>query len=522
MTCRTQALQTQIASLKRRPAETGGDAAMLQRLSAMLSVCTREPPGTQRYTVEVEREQFLRRFGVLEIPKVWSADGTALILTTAAADGVALLLASLSPMLASAPMEVMVVDDGTSRDTRMLPLHVKNIRVLHAKTKAEACNLAVAAAHADHVAVLEEALDTLPSLPPEGVVCLGPSASICLERWGVTVKPMEGPEVVPAISAPRAAWLAAGGLDPTIDCGDGLAIADLALRLQRLGMRLRTCGASPGNHTQHPDPERQWNCVARFQSRWGHRPPAGECFVSQAEFDAYRTANQDQLDARYAYEQSPAEQALTTRPGTCGPCLAPTEFETLGTPPNWRDGQVCCCPDRLGHRSRAMLHLMEHATGLDPWSRILLLGSKSPLDARLARGRPAPERLSRLSYRPHGLALEARDRVFTHVVSWDLLQRVPPLDMMLREVKRVLVPSGVFVFTIPFHYRAATTISRLADIPRRDGLLPAEYGADIHDIGWDILERLRKAGFARARAHHYWSDELGYLGAVNMLFIAEA
>jgi hypothetical protein len=263
----------------------------------------------------------------------------------------------------------------------------------------------------------------------------------------------------------------------------------------------------------------------------------GERFVSQAEFDVFRTANQDLLDARYAYEQSPAEQALTIRPGTCGPCLAPTEFETrdqhefgcfiqthhaLGPSANWRDGQVCRCPDRLNHRARAMLHLMEHATGLDPWSRIMLLGSKSPLDARLARGRPAPVRQSRLSYRPHGLALEARDRVFTHVVSWDLLQRVPPLDLMLREVKRVLAASGVFVFTIPFHYRAASTISRLAEIPRRDGMLPAEYGTDIHDIGWDILDRLRDAGFTRARAHHYWSDELGYLGAFNMLFTAEA
>jgi hypothetical protein len=248
----------------------------------------------------------------------------------------------------------------------------------------------------------------------------------------------------------------------------------------------------------------------------------GERFVSQAEFDEYRAANQDQLDARYAYEQEQAGQERRLRPGTCGPCLAPTSFETHGESPDWRDGQVCRCPDRLSHRARAMLHLMEHGTGLDAWSRILLLGSRSPLDARLAQGRPAPTRLTRLSYRPHGLALEAKDRVFTHAVAWDTLQRVPPLDIMLREVKRVLAPSGTFVFTIPFHYRAATTQSRLAEIPRHNGMLPAEYGSDIHDIGWDILARLREAGFARARAHHYWSDELGYLGPFNMLFTAEA
>jgi hypothetical protein len=248
----------------------------------------------------------------------------------------------------------------------------------------------------------------------------------------------------------------------------------------------------------------------------------GERFVSKAAFDAFREACQDILDSRYAYEQEPGQSSLSPHRGTCAPCLMPTQFQTEGDPAGWRDGQLCGCPDGLGHRARAMLHLLESGYGLDAWSRTMLLGPRSPIDTRLAAGRPAPVRHARLSARPGGLSMDARDGEFTHVMAWDYLQRVPPLDLLLGEIHRVLAPGGVFAFTLPFHYLAATTVSRLGHVPRRAGMLPAEFGGDIHDIGWDVLERLRRAGFARARAHHYWSRELGYLGPFNFLFAAEA
>lgn len=248
----------------------------------------------------------------------------------------------------------------------------------------------------------------------------------------------------------------------------------------------------------------------------------GERFVSQAAYDAFRAANQDLLDARYAFEQNAEQPLLSPHRGTCAPCLIPTLFQSEGVGPAWRDGQTCGCQDRLGHRSRAMLHLLDAEAGLDAWSRVMLLGPRSPLEARLAQGRVAPVRLARMSVRPGGHALDAPDGAFTHVLAWDYLQRVPPLDLLLREVARVLAPGGVFVFTLPFHYRAPGTISRLGHIPRRGGVLPAEFGCDIHDIGWDILDRCHQAGFLRARAHHYWSRELGYLGPANFLFTAQA
>jgi hypothetical protein len=269
-----EALRMQIATLKIQPADPPGDAAILQRLSAMLSVCTREPPGTPRYAIEVEREQFLRDFGVLSVPKVWKSDGISLVVAAGNFDHTAHVLAKLCPMLVESAMEVVITDNDTRPNIRMLPLHINGLRVVHAKTKAEACNLAVAASHGDGVALLEASPDALPARPPEGIVTLGPSVTNCLERWGVTVKTIEGPQIPPSIAAPRAAWIAAGGLDPALDCGDGLAIADLALRLHRLGMRLRSCGAPCKAADHYPDPALQWNCVARFQANWGHRPPS--------------------------------------------------------------------------------------------------------------------------------------------------------------------------------------------------------------------------------------------------------
>lgn len=248
----------------------------------------------------------------------------------------------------------------------------------------------------------------------------------------------------------------------------------------------------------------------------------GVDFISQTEFDAFCSAQQSQLDARFAYEQQlTAVAAPLHRDGSCAPCLRAAGFSTGGgAPADWRDGQVCDCDDRLGNRARAMLHFMEASAALDAWSRVLLLGPPSPLDARLARGRPQPVRLARLMQDDGAYRLEAPDGGFTLAVSWDYLHHVPPLPAALSEIRRTLAPGGRFVFTLPFHYRASHTISRLGHIPRRGGRLPAEFRGEIHDIGWDILTMLTAAGFTDSRAHHYWSDELGYLGAFNLVFSA--
>ena len=261
-------------------------------------------------------------------------------------------------------------------------------------------------------------------------------------------------------------------------------------------------------------------------------------FVSLAEFEEYLRDAQSRLDARQAYERglASAEEEIL-RDGTCAPCLRRARFtaRTAGGEaledgrlvPNWRDQLICDCEDRLSNRNRALLHFLTSEAGLRPWSRVLLFGPPSPLDRRIAAAAASLVSVPRLRFAhagggAQGYRLDAGNAAVHLAVSADYLQRVPPLVEALAELRRVLVPGGSFVFTAPFRWRAARSVARLADLPRLAGRLPTEAGGEVQALGWDIIDLLRGAGFRTARACTYWSDELGYLGAGNMIFLAVA
>ncbi len=255
----------------------------------------------------------------------------------------------------------------------------------------------------------------------------------------------------------------------------------------------------------------------------------GENMLSQAEFEQFCQQNQELLKRRFLHEQRLVPEvgsdgpAVILREGTCAPCLRVANYTTAapaGGEPNWREAQQCDCTDRLGNRARAALHFLESVVGLADWSRVLLFGPPDVLDRRLAHGRPGFARQARLVANGSSFRLDSASAAFHAVVCWDQLHKVPPLAVALNEIRRVLAPGGSFVFTIPFRYRSAKTLSYLDRVRLADGSLPAEAEAEVHEIGWDILEMLRHAGFSRSLAHHYWSEELGYLGPFNMLFSA--
>ena len=258
-------------------------------------------------------------------------------------------------------------------------------------------------------------------------------------------------------------------------------------------------------------------------------------FISHGEFAAFRRAAQDRLDARYSHEMSlVTHEDVLTLPGTCAPCLRRARFtcDTRGWErpaerrrvPAWDEALVCDCGDALGKRARAVVHFAQSHASLRPWTRLLLFGPPDPSHRRLAA--LAGETLARSALQPEGdgFRLDVPDGACHLVVAVESLHRVPPLAAALAELRRALVPGGSLVATLPFRHTALATVTRpdlLRPGPHQPGgRLPATVHAPAHEIGWDVLEMLRGAGFADARLHCYWSAELGYLGPFSMILHA--
>ncbi len=111
------------------------------------------------------------------------------------------------------------------------------------------------------------------------------------------------------------------------------------------------------------------------------------------------------------------------------------------------------------------------------------------------------EDLTRLSY---------DDASFDLLLSSETLEHVPELDRALAEVRRVLVPGGVHVFTAPVRPDLERGFTRAVRHPsgRIEHLAtPIHHpGGDVgypvfHEFGLDFADRVRAAGFA-VEVHH--------------------
>jgi len=122
------------------------------------------------------------------------------------------------------------------------------------------------------------------------------------------------------------------------------------------------------------------------------------------------------------------------------------------------------------------------------------------------------------------------DETFSVVVSCEVFEHIPDPDRALREVRRVLKPAGELLLTVPFYPQQAASVRR-AGIENGHIVhhLPAAYHGNpmsdqgslvFSEYGWDILDRMRAAGFERPALRHYWSYEYGHLDVLNSVFHA--
>lgn len=142
----------------------------------------------------------------------------------------------------------------------------------------------------------------------------------------------------------------------------------------------------------------------------------------------------------------------------------------------------------------------------------------------LARhGRPGPlrrENLTRLSF---------ADRSLDAIATLDVLEHVPDADRAFRECARVLRPGGRLLMTVPFYsgQDASEEVARIGADGAVEHLQPPEFHGDplgggvlcFHHFAWDLLDRLRDAGFAAASAVRLRDPARGLPGA-NWIFCA--
>lgn len=203
--------------------------------------------------------------------------------------------------------------------------------------------------------------------------------------------------------------------------------------------------------------------------------------------------------------------------------------------PNWRESLICpSC--NLNSRQRKMAVQLLKAIDRQRGLRVYMMEQVTPFYQWLASNIPQVEwvgseflgseiksgTVKNDIRHENAEAMSFADKSFDIVVSNDVLEHVNSPKQALKEVHRILRPSGRLFMTVPFHVNLDNNIRR-AEITSEglQLLLPALYHGNpvsnqgsivFTDFGWDFLEEMRQAGFDGVGLNYYWSEKCGYLG----------
>lgn len=297
----------------------------------------------------------------------------------------------------------------------------------------------------------------------------------------------------------------------------------------------------------------------RLLYRWNPFLPAAPEIARLSSFEEYTRHARDSAERDSRRREAERALARGTAPfsivGYCYVCKARTRFNVTfdsayeidgALTPNWRE-HLQCRDCRMTARQRSLIHLFELECRPAPNVKIMLSEQRSPLHTWFCRTYPG---VIATDYRGDSFALGAadaegirnedltrlsfQDNVFDHMIIPDVLEHIPGYPRALAECLRCLRPGGTLFVTVPFENKSATTIvrARVNDRGEIEHLWAPEYHSDplkgdgsclsYYIFGWDLLDRLRDAGYAHATALLFWSDAFGYLGGSQMVIVAGA
>ena len=213
----------------------------------------------------------------------------------------------------------------------------------------------------------------------------------------------------------------------------------------------------------------------------------------------------------------------------------------LGRIPNWRERLVCpncqmnnrqrliasLIMQELSNHQRKKVYFMEQITPIFNWALInfvqhQLIGSEylghEYISGTYVKG-VRHEDAENLSF---------PDRQLDLIVSNDVFEHVPNPSKAFSECVRSLKLGSTLITTIPFFAERNNSVARARlQNGKLENILPAEFHGNpisddgslvFTDFGWDILQKMRDAGFSSVMVEVYASSEFAHLGGGQLIF----